>query len=1001
MTWAGLLLVVTLVGAAFGIAMHTLIVRSWLIALYGTTKMVARKTVQMGHVQPRRAPTGEVLSVASGDADEFGALTEITARATAQLVAYLLVAAIVLNISTTMGVLVLVAAPVLVGVALPLLRPLQRRQEIERSRTSELTSMATDIVAGLRILRGIGGERTFGRNYATQSQLARRAGVSAGIWQAGIEALGVLFSGCFLVLLMWAGTREVLAGDLTVGQLISFLGYGLFMVGPIQSFFEFFQKLTRALVSARKAIGIFEQEPPWGPSMSTASTAALPAAGDLVDEASRFVASDRLLTIVVSALPEDSAALADRLGRYLPVDTEPVSQEPDEALTGRARRRARAERLAERQRIAELDEERANRPWGVRLGDVDLGTGPAGRRTTANRGQRHRQPAVRRHSPGRHRSARPAHPRDGRGDPAGGRRRGRVRRDARRVAGSAGRARPRPFRRTAAAGGARTGTGDRCADAGPGRADLRGRRPHRGQDRRARRRASTWADHGRRHRLTAVAAPCGPRRPARRRIRRRQPAVTRSCWRPTPPTDVSSRGRSMPHRSRRPIRARTGDRNPAGGRTGSSGRRRRAMLDLLASSRDTWRDRSHDAPAVPPELVPDPDAPWPDRIRALRSRHLLREQRAAGVYEQSRSPERGWPVADNAAVFEFLGRLLSERRGVFAAMVLFNALAAATGLLVPRLLGDLIDRTVAGGSSTANVSTLALVIIGVVVAQSLLTFLGQWTSTVFGQDILSSAREYIVETILRLPLGRVEGASTGDLVTRVTRDVGTMSRSVQYGVPMAIISLLTVVLSIVAMLLNSVFLAVPALVLIGASMFQVRRYLVRAQKCYITEGATYSRINTTLSETVEGARTVEALGLEELRVRDGRRRHRRVRSGRALRDDAAQPAVRGDRRRVQRAPGDHDPGRRLRLQPRLGVPGRDHGRRTLRRGPERAAGPPRGRGRPAPGRCGVDQSSAGHRPGAARTARPATGFAVGTRAGRARTCASPTARATTYSTGWT
>ena len=77
--------------------MHTLIVRSWLIALYGTTQMVARKAVQLGHVLPRRAPTGEVLSVASSDSDEFGALTEITARASAQLVAYLIVAAIVLQ----------------------------------------------------------------------------------------------------------------------------------------------------------------------------------------------------------------------------------------------------------------------------------------------------------------------------------------------------------------------------------------------------------------------------------------------------------------------------------------------------------------------------------------------------------------------------------------------------------------------------------------------------------------------------------------------------------------------------------------------------------------------------------------------------------------------------------------------------------------------------------------------------------------------------------------
>ena len=103
----------------------------------------------------------------------------------------------------------------------------------------------------------------------------------------------------------------------------------------------------------------------------------------------------------------------------------------------------------------------------------------------------------------------------------------------------------------------------------------------------------------------------------------------------------------------------------------------------------------------------------------------------------------------------------------------------------------------------------------------------------------------------------------------MTRDVGTMSRSVQYGVPMAIISGLTVVLSIVAMLLNSVVLAVPSLLVIGLGLPQVRRYLQRAPKGYINEGATYSRINSTLTETVEGARTVEALGLADRRVLAG------------------------------------------------------------------------------------------------------------------------------------
>jgi ABC-type multidrug transport system fused ATPase/permease subunit len=369
--WASLLLLVTVIGALFGIAQHTLVVRTWLIGLYGTMKMVTRKVVQMGHVLPRRTPTGEVLSVASSDSDEFGALTEILARAASQVVAYLVVAFIVLSISPELGILILLAAPVLVTAALPLLRPLHRRQQIERSRNSDLTSMATDIVAGLRILRGVGGERTFGRNYDAQSQLARQAGVAAGIWQAAIEAVGVLFSGVFIVLLVWLGTHEVINGDLTVGQLISFLGYALFMIYPIQTFFELAQKLTRAMVSARKAVAIFEQEPPW-PDRETSTP--LPDHADLYDELSGFTAHDGQLTIVVSAVPEDTAALADRLGRYLPADTEPVSQELEEGLKGRAARRARAQRLAERARLAAMDEELASREWGVRLGGIDLGS---------------------------------------------------------------------------------------------------------------------------------------------------------------------------------------------------------------------------------------------------------------------------------------------------------------------------------------------------------------------------------------------------------------------------------------------------------------------------------------------------------------------------------------------------------------------------------------------------------------------------------------------------
>lgn len=368
--WVLALAAVTVLGASSGIVFHTFIVREWLIALYGTTKLVTRKALQLGHVLTRRTPTGEVLSVSGSDGDQFGALMEISTRAFSQLAAYLVVAGIVLTTSVRMGVLVLVSAPLLVLLGSPLLRPMQRWQGVERSRNSELTSMATDIVAGLRILRGIGGEDTFGGNYAGQSQRVRHSGVAAGRWLAAVESVGVLLSGGFVVALMWVGTREVAQGRLTVGQLVSFLGYGLFLVQPMRTFVEFAQKWTRSIVSARKAVAVLGQRPPW---VHPDAPQSLPHAAPILDERSGASFEPGRLTMVVCAVPDDSAALADRIGRYLPRDEGAlVSDEIPEELKGRAAKRERSARAQAREAQAKRDEEQARLPWGVTVGGIDL-----------------------------------------------------------------------------------------------------------------------------------------------------------------------------------------------------------------------------------------------------------------------------------------------------------------------------------------------------------------------------------------------------------------------------------------------------------------------------------------------------------------------------------------------------------------------------------------------------------------------------------------------------
>jgi len=191
------------------------------------------------------------------------------------------------------------------------------------------------------------------------------------------------------------------------------------------------------------------------------------------------------------------------------------------------------------------------------------------------------------------------------------------------------------------------------------------------------------------------------------------------------------------------------------------------------------------------------------------------------------------------------------------------------GLIVPRLLGNLVDEVTGGSAAAAQVDSIVIGVIVVVLIQAALVFAARRASAVLGYDLLAAAREEIVDTVLRLPLGRVEAASSGDLLTRITSDVSKMSQSVRWAFPQLVMSAVLVVASLVALVLNSPFLAISILGSLVVLVLATKAYLKNAGAGYITESGTYSRINSTTTETVEGARTVEALGLGAGRIAIG------------------------------------------------------------------------------------------------------------------------------------
>ncbi len=311
--WAGVLLGVGFIQASTGIFRHRFAVANWLIAAYTTVQVVSRHAVRLGATLPRQVSTGEVVSIGSSDLNHVGNAIEMVGRAAGALASFFVVAVILLNTSVTLGLVVLIGVPALLLLLGPLLKPLQKRNLAQREMMGELNALASDIVGGLRVLRGIGGEEVFHRRYAAESQRVRDAGVQVGKLQSLLDALQVFLPGVFVVVVVWLGARFAVQGTISPGELVAFYGYSAFLMVPLRTGTETANKVIRGLVAGARICHVMSVQPD---AVDIAKPRSASTRGDLVDVRSGLRVRPGRMTAVVADAPDESAALADRLGRF-------------------------------------------------------------------------------------------------------------------------------------------------------------------------------------------------------------------------------------------------------------------------------------------------------------------------------------------------------------------------------------------------------------------------------------------------------------------------------------------------------------------------------------------------------------------------------------------------------------------------------------------------------------------------------------------------------------
>lgn len=363
--WLAALALLQAISMALG---HGVELMLWLRTALRSIHQIHSHVTRTGPAILRKRSTGEVVATTMSDSEHVGNLVEVTPRLIGSVMAFITVAVILLMQHTALGLVVLIGVPLITAAAALLIKPLQSRQQAQRDEQGKLTSLGTDTVAGLRVLRGIGGEAQFSARYAEQSQRVREAGNAVARLQSWIDGLQILIPGIFTAFVMWQGALLTMDGELTIGQFTALFGLTIYLVRPLQIVMMVITQFGRARVGARKIFNVLRIDPIAGTlEERIAAEASLeghtgegtagpgagvtrpdnPFDGPLVDAATGIVIKPGITTGIVSSKPEESASLAERLARIddgdadvtasgIDIRTLPISLVRDSVMLARA-----------------------------------------------------------------------------------------------------------------------------------------------------------------------------------------------------------------------------------------------------------------------------------------------------------------------------------------------------------------------------------------------------------------------------------------------------------------------------------------------------------------------------------------------------------------------------------------------------------------------------------------------------------------------------------------
>ncbi|RST19007.1 ABC transporter ATP-binding protein [Streptomyces sp. WAC05374] len=196
-------------------------------------RLGARVLDPRGGADAGRLP-GALTAVATNDATRVGAVAAAVPYAVSALAGLAVSAVLLLRVSVPLGLLVLLGVPPLLWIGRLISGPLEARSEVEQERAAHASGVAADLVAGLRVLKGIGAEDAAVSRYRRTSRDSLAAALRAARSRAWHDGAILALTGIFIAVIGLAGAHLAMRGDITVGELVAAVGLAQYLLGPFQ-----------------------------------------------------------------------------------------------------------------------------------------------------------------------------------------------------------------------------------------------------------------------------------------------------------------------------------------------------------------------------------------------------------------------------------------------------------------------------------------------------------------------------------------------------------------------------------------------------------------------------------------------------------------------------------------------------------------------------------------------------------------------------------------------